>query len=187
MDMSIQNFVWDKQNYTVSWYFNGKTIKKRFENLYFAYLNTEENYISLKIGKSFIVERVYYISFEGQEIFTFNKVDGNIRWQYNKQLISINCPNTENAQIYLNNDIVVTIVLTNQLDKMIKGFALDGKLLFEKEPPKGYIFKYLSTSKNLPAVVCDGGQSNADKYGRSTWHFAINTKTGDMSKVSLAY
>jgi hypothetical protein len=60
-------------------------------------------------------------------------------------------------------------------------------LLFEKEPPQGYTFMYLSTSRNHPSVVCDGGENNADAYGRSTWRFAINTKTGDMTKENLAY
>lgn len=185
--MNIQNYVWDKQNHTVSWSFNGNIIKKSFGDMHFAYLNKEENFVLLKVGKNFIVEQVYYISFEGQDIFIFDKVNGKISWQYNNHPIDVSCKNVENAQIYFNKDIVVAIIAENQSDKKIKGFALDGKLLFEKEPPEGYVFKYLSTSKNLPTVVCDGGDANADAYGRSEFHFIIDTKTGDMSKVSLAY
>jgi hypothetical protein len=41
---------------------------------------------------------------------------------------------------------------------------------------------HLTTSRNQPSVVCDGGKANADAYSRSSWHFTIDTKTGDMTK-----
>ena len=185
--MSIQNYIWDKQNHTVSWSFNGKIIKKSFKNMHFSYLNTEENFVIIKVGKNFIVEQVYYISFEGKEIFSFDKENSKISWLYNNQLIAINCPNAESAQIYFANGIVMAITAISKIDKKIVGYTIDGSLLFEKEPPVGYQFVRLSTYKNLPAVVCDGGDANADAYGRSTWHFAINTKTSDMTKENLAY
>ena len=81
----------------------------------------------------------------------------------------------------------MVITVSNQVDRKLKGFALDGTLLFEKEPLQGYSFKNLSTLNNQPSVVCDGGETNADAYGRSRWHFAIDTKTGDMTKENLAY
>lgn len=185
--MNIQNFVWDKQNYTVSWSYNGKIIKKIFKNLHFAYLNTQENFILLKVGKNFIIEQVYYLSFEGNQLFLLDKVNGKISWQYNNQFIEINCENLESSQIYFSNGIVIAIIAMSQNERMIKGFSLDGKLMFEKKPPEGYVFKYLSTANKLPTVVCDGGKTDADIYGRSEFHFEINTKTGEMKKINLAY
>lgn len=152
-----------------------------------AFLNTQENFVLLKVGKNFTAEQVYYISFEGKQLFTFDKVNGKVSWQYNNQLIDVICQNVEDAQMYFKNDIVIAIMAMSQTDKKIKGFSLDGRLIFEKEPPAGYVFKYLSTANKLPTVVCDGGKANADAYGRSEFHLKIDTKTGDMSKVNLAY
>lgn len=185
--MSIENFIWDKQNQCVSWNYNGKTIKKIYENMNFANFDLQNNYVLVTVGKNFRVEQVYYLSFEGKQIFLFDKVNGEISWQYNNQLIGVSCENIQDAQIYFKNDIVIAITAINQIDKKMKGFSLDGKLIFEKESPAGYIFEYLSTSNKLPTVVCDGGKANADAYGRSEFHFEIDTKTGDMSKICLAY
>lgn len=79
----------------------------------------------------------------------------------------------------------MAIIAMSKTDKKIDGYTFDGSLLFEKEQPIGYKIVRLSTSKNLPTVVCDGGDANA--YGRSEFHFAIDTKTGDLTKASLAY
>ena len=72
-------------------------------------------------------------------------------------------------------------------DRKLQVFTLEGVLSLEKAPPQGYSFVNLSTSKNQPSVVCDGGRDRADVYGRSRWHFAINTQIGDMTRENLAY
>lgn len=45
----------------------------------------------------------------------------------------------------------------------------------------------LSSFRNQPSVVCDGGKIDIDVYGRNKWHFSIDIKTGDMIKENFAY
>lgn len=72
--MSIENLIWDKQNESVSWFCNGKTIMKRYESMHFAYL--KENFILIQAGKDYHIEQFYHISFEGKQIFAeFDKLN----------------------------------------------------------------------------------------------------------------
>ncbi len=185
--MAVENFIWDNENQCVSWSYNGKVFKKKFENAHFASLNTQKSFVYVEAGQNYSQDQVYYLSFDGNLIFSFDKVSNKIRWQHNGSQVEANCINLENAQFYGDFNIIIAISGTTKLDKRMKGYSLDGKLLFEKEPPQGYSFMYLSTSDNKPAIVCDGGKENADKYGRSSWYYIIDTKTGDMLKGSLAY
>lgn len=185
--MSIENFIWDKQNESVSWSYNGKIIMKRYENMHFAYLDLKENYILVKTGKNYNIEQFYHISFEGKHIFSVDMISGKVGWQLQDRQIEVHCKNIVSAELYIKHGIIMIISAENQMEKMLKGFALDGTLLFEKKPPKGYTFHYLSASNNLPTVVCSGGKENADAYGRNLWHFSINPQTGEMLKISLAY
>ena len=185
--MTIENFIWDSQNQYVSWIYGGKVIKETFENAYFASINEQKNFVYVEAGQNYSQDQVYYLSFDGKRIFMFDKVKGKVSWLYQNTLIEINCKSIEHAQLYVEQAVIMVITVSNQVDRKLKGFALDGTLLFEKEPLQGYSFKNLSTLNNQPSVVCDGGETNADAYGRSRWHFAIDTKTGDMTKENLAY
>lgn len=185
--MSIENFIWDSKNQSVSWSFNGKTILKRFENAYFATHNTQKNYVYVEAGQNFSQDQIYYFSLDGTQIFTIDKMNNKVNWQIKDELVEINCHNILNAQLYIEQSIVIIISAENQNEKVMKGFALDGELLFIKDPPRGFTFNYLATFRNQPSIVCDGDKSNADEHGRSSWHFIINAKTGDISKENLAY
>lgn len=186
--MAVENFSWDNENQCVSWLYNGKVFNEKFENAHFASLNTEKSFVYIEAGHNYSQDQVYYFSFDGSLIFSFDKVSNKIRWQHKGNQIEVSCVNLENAMLYSEFDVIIAIVGINQLDKRIRCYSTDGKFLFEKEPPQGYSFLYLSTTPdNKPTIVCDGGKENADKYGRSSWHYIIDTKTGDMIKGSLAY
>lgn len=114
-------------------------------------------------------------------------MSGKISWLYQNQLVEVDCKNVVNAQLYIGQGVVIAITEPSQDDRKLQGFALDGSLSFEKEAPQGYCFEYLSISNNQPSVVCDGGKSNVDVYGRSKWQFAIDNQIGDMTKENLAY
>jgi hypothetical protein len=185
--MTVENFIWDSENQSVSWTYDEKVIKETFENAHFASVNEQKNFVYVEAGQNYSQDQVYHLSFDGKQIFIFDKVNGKVSWLHQDQLVEVNCKNVINAQFYVGQAVIIIITASNQVDRKLQGFALDGTLLFEKEPPQGYNFVYLSTSKNQPSVVCDGGKTNADVYGRSSWHFAIDNKTGDMTKENLAY
>lgn len=185
--MTVENFICDSQNQSVSWTYNGKTIKKTYENAYFATVNLQQKFVYVEAGQNYSQDQVYHLSFEGKRIFTLDKLSGKVSWLYQDKMDEIACKNIVDAQFYFEHGVIIVITAPNQSLRKLKGFALDGILLFEKEPPQGYSFVHLSTSKNEPSVVCDGGKTNADAYGRSSWYFAIDTKMGDMTKENLAY
>lgn len=184
--MTVENFIWDSQNKSVSWIYDGVVIKEIFENAHFASVNKEKNFVYVEAGENYSQDQIYHLSFDGKRIFIFDKVNDIVSWLHKDQMVEVNCKNIVNAKFY-NGQVVIIITESNGVDRRLQGFALDGTLLFEKEAPQGYKFDYLSTSKNKPSVVCDGGKTNVDDYGRSSWHFTINTKTGDMTKENLAY
>ncbi len=72
-------------------------------------------------------------------------------------------------------------------NRKLLGYNLDGMLLFELEEPGDYQFSYLSYVDSMPSVVCEGSQKNAEKYDRNTWHFILDTKSGDLIKSNLSF
>lgn len=184
--MTVENFIWDSHKQTISWEYGGKSIRKTFVNAYFASVNTQGNFVYIEVGKDYSQEQVYHFSFDGEQIFTFDKVSDKVSWLHQDQLVEIDCKNIVEAQCYSEQGVVIVIVGQDQ-EMKLQIFTSKGMLRIEKEPPRGYNFVHLSTSKSQPSVVCDGGKDIADVYGRSRWHFAIDTQNGDMTKENLAY
>jgi len=77
--MSVGNFIWDNENQCVSWSYNGKGFKKKFENAHFASLNTQKSFVYVEAGQNYSQDQVYYLSFDGNLIFSFDKVSNKIR------------------------------------------------------------------------------------------------------------
>lgn len=115
--MNIENFFWDKVNHCVSWSYNGKDIKENYENMFFATADLEKKYIFIKAGQNYSQDQIYYISFDGKLIFSFDKVSGKISWQHKYQLVEVSKKNIEYAQMYFNHDIIMAITVKNKNDK----------------------------------------------------------------------
>lgn len=185
--MTVENFIWDSKNQSVSWMYGGKFIKETFENAHFASVNKQKNFVYVEAGENYSQDQIYHLSFDGKRIFVLDKLKDKVSWLHQNRMIKVCCEKIVNVQFYAGQVVIIMSAASNKVDKKLQGFALDGTLLFEKEPPQGYSFVNLSTSKNQPSVVCDGGETNADAYGRSRWHFTIDIRTGDMTKENLAY
>lgn len=185
--MNIENFIWDNKNQSVSWIYDGKIIKEVYENAYFAAVNSKQNFVYIMAGQNYSQDQLYYLSFDGKRIFTFDKLSGKVSWLYQNKIVEVTCENIVNAQLYIEKGVIIVITASSHSNGKLQCFALNGILLFEKESPHGYSFEYLSTCMNEPSVVCDAGKTNADSYGRTSWHFTIDIKTGNMTKANLAY
>lgn len=183
--MIVKNFVWDSKS--VSWIFEGRVINKTFENVHFAVFDTQKEVVYVEAGKNYSQDQVYNISFDGKEVFMFDKIVGKICWIYQKKLVQVIRDNIISVQPYNEYGLIIAIVEKCQDNRRLQAFKLDGTMFFEKQPPQGYKFLYLASSNNCHSVVCDGGESKADAYGRSSWHFSIDIKTGNMIKENLAY
>lgn len=185
--MTVENFSLDNENQSVSWLYDGKLVEKNFKDMHFASPSTQKKFVYVEAGKNFSQDQIYHLSFDGKLIFAFDKINSKVSWQHQGKLVEVDSKNITNAQLYMNQGIMILITVLNQDDKRLQGFSLDGTLLFVKAPPQGYNFMYLSALNNQPSVVCDGGKASTDAYGRSSWHFSIDTKTGNMTRENLAY
>lgn len=185
--MTVANFKWDDVNRSISWMYNGLHLIKRYDHAYFASLNMENQYVVVEAGKNYAQDQLYFLSFDGREIFKVDKANDTVSWLLQNHLIEVHCKHIINAQIYLHEGIVVTITLENQLEKVLKVYKMNGSLLFVNHPPAGFDFSYLSTFNKQPSVVCNGDKNNTDAFNRTTWNFIIDTTTGEMTKANLAY
>jgi hypothetical protein len=183
--MEVKDFIWDLD--IVSWSYNEKNIKIQFSNINFANVDSVKNYVYIVCGENFSEDQVYYLSFEGKQIFAYDKKSGKISWDYKDRLVEINCKNITSAKLESKDGIVLVISGSQNSNEKLLGFTLDGVQLFEKAPPKGYHFLYFSSVSNRLSIVCEGGKDQADAYGRNNWHFVIDTKIGEMVKSNLAY
>lgn len=98
--MTINNFVLDIKNQSVSWIYEGKTIKETFVNAYFASVDKQNNYVYVESGNNYSQEQIYHLSFDGKHIFEVDKLKNTISWLYQNKSIKINCKNIADAQIY---------------------------------------------------------------------------------------
>lgn len=185
--MNVEDFKWDDVKQCVSWGYNGHHIINKYDNAYFASLNLENQYVIVEVGKNFTQDQLYYLSFNGKQIFLVDKVNDKVSWWLQDQLFEVNCEHILSAQIYFHEGVVIVISMENQIGKSLKGYKMDGTLLFVKHPPEGFDFNYLSTFNKQPSVICSGDKDSIDAYGRNSWNFIINTRTGEMIKGNLAY
>ena len=51
--MTVENFIWDSKNQSVSWIYGGKVIKETFENAHFASVNEQKNFVYVEAGKNY--------------------------------------------------------------------------------------------------------------------------------------
>jgi hypothetical protein len=65
-------------------------------------------------------------------------VRGKVSWLYQDKIVEANCENIVNAQFYIEQRVIIIITASSQSHRQLQGFALDGTLLFEKEPPQAY-------------------------------------------------
>lgn len=184
--MIVKDFIWNSNS--VSWSNHEEMIELNLSNIQFATLDQQNKYVYVECGKDLSSKtQFYYFLFDGRRIFGYDKINGLISWLYNERLVEVECEDILTSKLEMKDAIILVISRDQQEKEKLTGFTLDGVLLFEKEPPKGYHFLYFSTVSNKPSVVCAGERDQADKFGRNDWHFKIDTKTGELLKSNLAY
>lgn len=185
--MEIKKFNWDKDTGIVSWFYNEKMIERKFDSIYFASINLDEKQVYVEAGKNYSQDEICYLSFEGELIFIFNKIENKIKWKVLNNSIEVNCEGLKHAKYFKSQAVILVISIINQAKENLICYDVEGNLLFEKESPLGYKYVYLSSFEGTPSVVCEGGDLKVDSFGRNTWHYIINIKTGELLKGGLAY
>ncbi|WP_113929483.1 hypothetical protein [Bacillus sp. P14.5] len=185
--MAIKNFKWDSQSQSVCWVYNGTTIKSTYEHAYFATLDENENYVFVEAGENNNQEQMYYISFDGKPIFSFDRLTGTVSWLNGNKQVQINALNAIGAHRYSEHNLIIVVKQSGPSATKLCGYSTDGILLFESDSPEGFVFVYLTTFKSSPYIVYDGGKAYADPYGRSSWIFSVDPRSGKLNKENLAY
>lgn len=185
-NMNVSSLDSDIQNGKVSWIYNKNKYEVVVKNLIFANVNEKEKLIYTTSGKNYCEDTVYFYSYKAKLIMSYSKDTSQVCLEYNENLIIKHLDYLNQANIYKELDII--IVLTRQKnDKKLMIYHIDGGIICEKREPKDYYFSHLTSDGDKPAIVCDGDEKTKDKYGRSTWKFSINSITGELIKLSLAY
>lgn len=164
----------------VSWIHDGQKIVVRVKDFIYA-TKKEGQYVYIECGKNHLLDNAYYYDLTGNLIL-FYRIDEEILRIGNKRL-HIN--DLKLASFYPNQNII--LLLVGDRKKKIIGYNLEGIQLFETESPIGFEMKYFQTNGKEIYVVCDGDKQYADKYGRISYNFLIELRTGKLTKGTLAY
>lgn len=117
---------------------------------------------------------------------TYDSKDQIVRWKYNNLDIERSVVNVKSVLADSTYEFVLILFQSESTGthKIIE-FAGSGEEMFQINPPDKYSFYYLSHHTNAPiSVVCQGP---ADQFGRTDYHFSVNTKNGDLKFLGLAY
>ncbi|MFD0671931.1 hypothetical protein [Cohnella sp. GCM10027633] len=184
--MSFEEFNWDSKAQCVSWLFEGILISSKYQDAYLASVDIVNQHVIVEAGKNYSQDQVYFLTTSGEQIFKLDKINNIVLWKLQNQSVELSCNNILNGKFYVQHRICIVISIEND-SEVLKGFALDGTLLFINHPPKGFKLIYLSTYNGQPSVVCDADEVNSDQFGRNRWHLIINKITGALVKADLAY
>jgi len=181
--MSGVDYKFDSSN--VIWEYNSKKVELQISKINFVNVEKENRYIYIVCGENFSEDTIYYYSFEGNKIFSYDKIKGTVSWDYKGKSVELKCKDIINAKLFLEQEVVIILANGQNSKDRVIGYNLEGGLKFEKYAPKDYKFLYLSTSSDKITVVCEG--SHSDSYGRNSWHFELDLSTGELTKINLAY
>jgi hypothetical protein len=114
-----------------------------------------------------------------------DKGKNRINWNNNGVPVSVSCEFPSSAQLFASWRVVLVLAGAAEFPTVLLGFALDGKKIFEKEPPEGFVFSYLTEHPTAGLAVVCGGKERID--GWYDWHFVVDPSTGELTKHCPAY
>ncbi len=176
----------DIENNTVSWKINNMIYKVQINGLRAATI-LDEQIIYIKNLNQKNEMQVQYYSLTGDFIFSYTKNNGSVSWNSKYGHKEIFVSELLSADIYQHEEVVIALSGVKNRNCKLLIYSFDGNLKVQCHEPENYYFSYLSTYEGRPAIVCIGNEKTEDKYGRNDWKFVINTITGELTKMSLAY
>ena len=182
--MKIDDFIFDVTNQKVSWSYNGQAIVIRHEEMIFASVSNEKDFLYIECGKDFIYDIRYIYNPEGQLEFCINKKEGIVQWKSQDGMTELTQQGIDDAKLYPSSNIVVAISFDENIQRLTV-YDLRGSVISEKILGDDLNFMYLSELKGLPSVVCTN--NFPDQYGRNSWHFLVTPHTGELTKAGVAY
>lgn len=168
----------------ISWEFQGEIIELDISGAFFATTDSAENYVYVESGEGFHTDRIYYFEPNGQLNFLYDVKQGEISWKFKGIKRIIQDTGDINVGYYPNKE---RILILNYSQARIKGYNLEGKLLFSVAEPNGYKMQYSNESDEQLLIVCDKEDGAEDQYGRFRVNFFIDSFSGKLEKGNIAY
>jgi len=115
--------------------------------------------------------------------FTMDK--NIVSWSLGDKQISIEINDLKDAHLYAKGKTVLALAGEGNYPSTLLGYNVDGTKKFEVAAPEGFIFSYLTEHPEFGIAVVCGGNEKID--GWYDWHFAIDVKTGKLTRHCPAY
>lgn len=178
----ISNLQYSKEQ--VSWTFRRKEVNLKLNNVIFASEDTENNYISIDCGGKFETKKVYLFDFSGNLLLNYDIEKGHIVWKYNFSEKEMVIHNLLLVGYFIQKNIF--LIMYQGKHREVGAFDLNGDFLFEVIKPEGFEMMYFQEFPDHVSVVCDGDDSQIDKFGRGRFNFKLDVETGYLTKEGLA-
>ncbi|WP_332651807.1 hypothetical protein [Lysinibacillus sp. 54212] len=179
----IRNLQYSKEQ--VSWNFRQKEVNVKLNNVIFASEDKENNYIRIDSGENFETKKVYLFDFIGNLLMSYDIEKGHMAWKYNSSEKEMDIQNLLQVGYFPQKNMFLTMYQGK--NREVAAFDLNGDFLFEVIKPEGFEMMYFQEFKDYVSVVCDGDDSQVDKFGRRRFNFQLNADTGYLTKEGLAY
>lgn len=167
-------------NTDVSWHFDEKEVEKKIDNIITAFEDNDQKYIGVNIGKNFITQKGYFFDFLGNSLVEYNFLTGEIIWE---GVSKVKLAHLIQIGYFPNKNLTLAIYEEGQ---NIVVFDKYGTFLFEINSPNGFNLQYFQEFPDYIAVVGEGDQNQADKYGRTQFNFKLDLEEKELIKVGIA-
>lgn len=178
----ICNLQFTKQ--LVSWTFMQKEVNIKLNNVIFASEDIENNYINIDCGENFETKMAYFFDFNGNLLLKYDIEKGHISWRYNSSEKELHIQNLLRVGFFIRKNLL--LVMYQGMHREVAVFDLNGDFLFEIIKPEEFEMMYFQEFPHYISVVCDGDDSQVDKFGRGRFNFKLDIETGYLTKKSLA-
>jgi len=110
----------------------------------------------------------------------------SVTWSFGSTLVEKHARNIKSALTDSQNQFVLVLFYPDcDSNQTIVEYTGHGVEVFQISPPDEYSFYYLSPHhKATISVVCQGP---ADPFGRTDYHFSIDTGSGSLKLLGLAH
>ncbi|MDR0299912.1 MAG: hypothetical protein LBI13_07555 [Streptococcaceae bacterium] len=165
-------------NANINWFYEGKKIEKKLNNIIDAVVD-EQGYVKVETGINFITQAGYFYDYYGNILIRYDLEAGEVEWAKNKLVFS------ELVQVgYFPSKNVTLIIYEN--GQKLSALDSEGNKIFELDSPKEFSLQYFQEFPNYVAIVGDGEENQADKYGRTQFNFKLDFETKKFVKLGLA-
>jgi hypothetical protein len=95
---------------------------------------------------------------------TIDKGNNRINWNDDGAPVTVSCELPSSAHFFASWRVILALAGAGAFPTALLGFSPDGKKIFEKEPPEGFVFSYLTEHPTARLAVVCGGKERTDGW-----------------------